>query len=431
MKRFLSILLSVLMVVSVLAILASCNGNTQEGTTVADKTEVTTTAKAQDTTTAKAQDTTTAAQQTTTTQAPETTTAAQQTTTTQAPETTTAAQTTTATETTTAAETTTTVEETTTTVETTSLPVFARFDFGTDTYAEANGLTSHEYLTSILNYDTACLYIDFYDDYWDIYTVSAYDSAAVFTEDFGQKNLRFALIFNDLVTFDFDDNIVIGYGTYTSVPFKSLENIATPNWEGRHQYMRIRIANNTTNNIWSVRFRRDSDGSFFTTCVIGNLYLQGGEPTSSTETRRTCTSANDVYSVFTYDIFLHSGLASGRGHGANRTSGATINLNNWFDYKAYVFEKGDPGGGNISWGRGQSFQSLEFNLFCGLLTYSYSDSEFGETSAEDIAAYKTAVQQACDTRANIVSGMNVKVDYIIFGSTPEQLDTYKSNMERA
>jgi hypothetical protein len=69
------------------------------------------------------------------------------------------------------------------------------------------------------------------------------------TEEFGPKNLRFALIFNDLVTFDFDDNIVIGYGTYSSVPFKSLESIATPTWEGRHQYMRIRLVNDTTNNL--------------------------------------------------------------------------------------------------------------------------------------------------------------------------------------
>ncbi|MCR5457497.1 MAG: hypothetical protein K6F14_05435 [Clostridiales bacterium] len=427
MKRFLSILLSVLMVVSVLAILASCNGNESKTTTTADQTEATTTAKAQETTTAKTDTTTTQATVTTTATVTETTTAA----TTTATEKVTTAEVTTVTEAvTTTAEVTTTTEEVTTTIETTSLPVFARFDFGKKTYAEDNGLTSHDYLVSALSYDTACLYIDFYDDYWDIYTVANYDSSNAFTEAFGQKNLRFALIFNDLVTFDFDDNIVIGYGTYSSVPFKSLENIANPVWEGRHQYMRIRIANNTTNNIWSVRFRRDSDGSYFTTCVMGNLYLQGGEPTSSTDLRRTCT-ASEEWGVYTYDMFLHSGLASGRGHSANRTSGATINLNNWFDYKAYVFEKGDPGGGNISWGKGQSFQSLEFNLFCGLLTYGYADSEFGETPADQIQAYKDAVSQACDTRANIKSGMNVKVDYIIFGSTPEQLDTYKSYLEQA
>ena len=425
MKRFLSILLSVLMVVSVLAILASCNGNTQEQTTTTNAPE--TTAKAQDTTTAKTDTTTTQATVTTTATVTETTTAA----TTTATEKVTTAEVTTVTEAvTTTAEVTTTTEEVTTTIETTSLPVFARFDFGTKTYAEDNGLTSHDYLVEALNYDSACLYIDFYDDYWDIYTVASYDSANPMTEEFGPKNLRFALIFNDLVTFDFDDNIVIGYGTYSSVPFKSLESIATPTWEGRHQYMRIRLVNDTTNNIWSVRFRRDSDSNYFTTCVMGNLYLQGGEPTSSTDLRKTCTATKE-WAVYTYDMFLHSGMASGRGHNANRTGGATLNLNNWFDYKAYVYEKGDPGGSNMLWGRGQSFQALEFNLFCGIFTYGYAASEFKDVAEDVSKAYHDAVANACDTRANIKNGMNVKVDYIIFGSTPEQLDTYKSYLEQA
>lgn len=37
----------------------------------------------------------------------------------------------------------------------------------------------------------------------------------------------------------------------------------------------------------------------------------------------------------------------------------------------------------------------------------------------------------CDSRANIKAGTWVEVDYVIFGSTPDQLDAYKSYAETA
>ena len=419
MKRFLSILLSVLMVVSVLAILASCNGNKQDTTTAAQTTE--TTAKAPETTTAKT-DTTTAAQTTTAT---EKQTTAEVTTVTekQTTEATTVTEVVTTTaEVTTVTEVVTTTAETTTAqpVETTTLPVFARFDFGTKTYAEDEGLTSHDYLMEVLHYDEACLMIYFEEDYWDVWTVAAYDGSNAMTEAFGQKNLRWALIFNDIVTFDFDDEIVIGYGGYNNTPYKSLESIETPTWSGRHQYMQVRLVNNTTNNIWGIRFIKTGDGAYYTTCVMGNLYLQGGEPTSSTDYRRTCTASTE-WATYTYDIFLTSGLASGRGQVAWKSNNA--NCDNWFDYKNYVFEVGNPGGTNVTWSMGKSFTALELNLFGGVYTYG-SDGEQWDTAAEHI-------KEACDTRANIKSGLNVKIDYLIFGCTPEQLDAWHSYLEDA
>ena len=416
MKRFLSILLSVLMVVSVLAILASCSGNKTDTTTAAPETETT-----------AAPETTTAASQTTTTQAPETTTQAPVTTVTEK-QTTTEATTvtevvTTTAEVTTVTEVVTTTAEVTTTakpVETTTLPVFARFDFGTKTRAEDEGLTSHDYLMEALKYDEACLMIYFEEDYWDVWTVSAYDGSNAMTEAFGQKNFRWALIFNDIVTFDFDDEIVIGYGGYNNTPYKSLESIETPTWSGRHQYMQVRLVNNTTNNIWGIRFIKTGDGAYYTTCVMGNLYLQGGEPTSSTDYRRTCTASTE-WATYTYDIFLTSGLASGRGQVAWKSNNA--NCDNWFDYKAYVFEVGNPGGTNVTWSMGKSFTALELNLFGGVYTYG-SDGEQWDTAAEHI-------KEACDTRANIKSGLNIKLDYLIFGCSPEQLDAWHSYLEDA
>jgi hypothetical protein len=419
MKRFLSILLSVLMVVSVLAILASCNGDKTETTTAAQTTETTAATTTEATTTAKTDTTTTQAPVTTTAKETETTTVAPTTTATE--KVTTTAEVTTVTEqVTTTAEVTTTTEEVTTTIETTTLPVFARFDFGTKTYAEDEGLTSHDYLMEILNFEETCITIYFEEDYWDVWTISAYDSSKAITEKFGQKNFSWGLMFNDLVTFDFDDELTIGYGGWNNTPYKPVEEQATPAWSGQYQYMQIRLVNNTTNNIWAVRFRSEAHPSFSTTQVISNLYLQGGEPESSTDYRRTCT-ATEEWATYTYDLFLTSGLSSGRGQVAWKSNNEKCD--NWFDYKAYVFEVGNPGGTNLTWQQHKALVCIEFEVFSGVYMYG-SDGEQWDTAAEHIT-------QACDTRANIKAGMEVKIDYIIFGCTPEQLDAWHSYLEDA
>jgi uncharacterized lipoprotein YehR (DUF1307 family) len=86
---------------------------------------------------------------------------------TQTPEETTTEATTT--EATTTEETTTeeTTTETTTTSETTTTtlyPVFARFDFGTATKAEADGFTKHTYLTEALTYDAEFISVEYTED---------------------------------------------------------------------------------------------------------------------------------------------------------------------------------------------------------------------------------------------------------------------------
>ena len=317
MKRFLSILLSVLMVVSVLAIVASCSGNKTDTTTAAtqvDTTAQTTTAK-QDDTTKQTDVVTTVTEKVTTTA--ETTTEKTTTTAETTTETTkqTTAETTTEETTTTAEETTTTAAATTTAkpVETTTLPVFARFDFGTRTYAEDEGLTSHDYLTEVLIYDDSALMINFEDDCWDIWTVSPYDSESVTFENGSLKNMRFGVVFNDLVTFDFDDDIVHGWGSWERYPYA--EPTEKTAWHGTHQYMQVRMVNDTTNNIWGIRYINTGDGTYYTTEVIGNLYLQGGEPESATDYRRTCEKSKE-WRVYTYDLMMVGGIASGRGWSA-------------------------------------------------------------------------------------------------------------------
>ena len=51
------------------------------------------------------------------------------------------------------------------------------------------------------------------------------------------------------------------------------------------------------------------------------------------------------------------------------------------------------------------------------------------TAGEEITAAKVAARY--DTRGLIKKGNFVKIDYIVFGVSPEQLMEYKSNLERA
>jgi hypothetical protein len=430
MKRFLSILLSVLMVVSVLAIVASCSGNETDTTTAATTAE-TTTAK-QDDTTKQTDVVTTVTEKVTTTA--ETTTEKTTTTAETTTETTkqTTAETTTEETTTTAEETTTTAAATTTAklVETTTLPVFARFDFGTDTYAAAEGLTSHDYLTEVLIYDDSALMINFEKDYWDIWTVSPYDPESVTFENGSLKNMRFGVVFNDLVTFDFDDDIVHGWGSWERYPYSQPTEKSV--WHGTHQYMQVRMVNDTTNNIWGIRYINTGDGTYYTTEVIGNLYLQGGEPESATDYRRTCEKSSE-WRVYTYDLMMVGGIASGRGWSAVSGKDGKIDdgVDNYYDQVQMSIAKGWVGGSNISWQPKKGFTGLEFNFFGGVYTYAYDEGADWDDATKK--AWETAQEHlklACDTRENIVAGMNVKVDYIIFGCSPEQCDEYKSYMEQ-
>ena len=79
----------------------------------------------------------------------------------------------------------------------TTVPLYARFDFGTDTKAEAEGKTSHEYIVSILTYDSSSLTIEFTEDTMVIWATKSYTS--------GMDTGAFAICFDNIVTYDFDE----------------------------------------------------------------------------------------------------------------------------------------------------------------------------------------------------------------------------------
>jgi hypothetical protein len=388
MKRLLSILLVAIMIVSVV-VLASCNNtqSTAEQTTVAPATEApkTTAAPVTETTTAQTTETT-KAPVTETTKAPVTeTTKAPVTETTKAP----------VTETTAAP-----VTETTAnpgyTGQTTTVPVFARFDFGTDTIAEAEGKTSHEYLMSQLAYNTDCLFIEFKEDSWKIWAISNWDeNASMWSPDGGTtNNNKFALAFNNIITYDFDDQLIAGYGGWKNYPY----NVGSVNvtWNGYHQYCKVRLINHSTNNIIGFRFRSTKDGSYFTTTIVGTMYLQG------TVGSKTASAVSTEYKSYIYDVTFCACIASSRPNGAPFGS-----YQEFVDY----CQTGVAPGNNWTWAIGMEIVALEFN-FLGAPSNS-------ETSG------------VADSRANIKSGNWVEVDYIVFGASFEGLEAYKSNLELA
>lgn len=360
MKKFWSLLLVVVMVLAVLAVAAGCGEEKNPETTAQ-----TTTVKATDaTTTTEKATTVVTTEQTTTT---ETTTTTEKVTT---KETTTEKVTTetTTTETTKATE--------PPVVTTTGAPIFARFDFGTKTYAEDNGLTTNEYLMSILAYDESRLQITFKEDSWEIWTKKAGTSA--------DGAVDFALRFDDLVTFDFDDELKTG---------------GAPN----HRYVKMRLIHNTTNNMMGIAFRSTSDGGWYTTTMASNMYIvQDGN-----YAKTSAQAKSEDWIVRIYDMLLCSSFASGK-----YASG--INKNSTFKQQVAAVEAagGSIPGNNWSWGGGKQQQGLRFNFFCGTSTYNSSE-----------------IKDA-DTRANVERGAYVDVDYVVFGSSTDQLATYKSYMEQ-
>ena len=159
--------------------------------------------------------------------------------------------------------------------------------------------------------------------------------------------------------------------------------------------MKIRILNPTDNNIISMEYHQ-SGGVWSTRNIAPYMFLQGGAPTTESETKLTATPSNEWITKI-YDIpFL---AWAGRQMTAG---GATTYIGNVNDAR----ETQSVGGNNWNWQSNVEQSSLRFHL---LGAYGYNDT--------------------CDSRANIQQGDHVEVDYIIFGSTRDQLNAWTSYLE--
>ena len=387
MKRFWSLIIAVVMLFTVFA-LVSCEkdpATTSEATTAATTAAPTTAAP------------TTAAP---TTAAP--TTAAP---TTAEP---TTAEPTTA-EPTTAETTEATTTEATTKATGTTLPLYARFDFGTDSYAVQNGLTAHEYLMGCLTYSDAYLTIDVKEDSWKLWVMSDYVKGETPSE-------AYALKFDSVITYDYefpDEGMFPGWGTWSKYPYTTA-NVGK-SWVGRHQYMKVRLINNTTNNMIGIWWSASNSPGYFTTLRCSNLYLQGTVGSNT-------TTATTEYATYVYDIAFTNALASNRfgwGSGevtlADGTKTAQESWCNTATFETFVDRAKDP----------RNIGLVGANNWCAAAA-EVTGIEFFFFGAQD-----TEGQSNTDCRENAKQGTWVEVDYVVFGSSVEQVEAYKSNLERA
>ena len=411
MKRLLSLFLVVAMLFAALAMVAcgKKEDQTTESTTTNTTASTTTTEKTTETTTTEATTTTTTETTTTTT---ETTTTETETTTTTTVDT----------------ETTTTTSGTTATVTSgTTEGIYARFDFGTKTEAEANNLTSHEYLKSHLSYNASYLWVDYDEDNMIVYATTDYNYSTM--QD--SKN-NFALIYDDIsadYTFEDPQEIHCGFGTWDNYPYTSANVGVEGRWKGFHQYIKIRFVNASANTKIGFWYKSTSMAAYYTTgvaCV----------PVAAGKTGSDYLNNDDNYQVVIYDVINAMNMATG----ANELTP----------------ENGKGPGNNWIWqGTSQFVTGLRFHLM-GMA--AGGNTRGGNTFAKDgtnktddgtgnmIAAdgsgkvttwkaneafTKAKITAALDTRGLIKAGNAIKVDYIVFGSTPEQLLTYKSAAEKA
>ncbi len=404
MKRFLSLFLVVVMLFAALAMVAcgKQEDETTDSTTTATTEATTTTTKETTETT-----TTTATTEATTTTEPTT----EATTTT---ETTTTATTTTAT-------TETTVTEPTTATSGTTEGVFARFDFGTKTEAAANNLTSHEYLTSHLQYNTGYLWVDYDEDNIIIYATQDYNYSTMKSGSWSAWNASlvnaYALCYEDIsadYTFEDPQEIHCGFGTWANYPYSSAMN----NWKGYHQYFKIRFVNASANTKISFQWKGTANmSSWFSTAFVATKVTPG---------KATSAYLNDDanYQIVIADITAAGNLATG---------GNELTADN-----------GKGPGNNWIWGGDSLYVTgIRFHLLgayvagngrngCTFATDgSSSDSGVKVEWKKGDATSSAKVAGALDSRGLIKAGNAVKVDYIVFGSTPEQLLEYKSAAEKA
>ena len=304
----------------------------------------------------------------------------------------------TTTEETTTEETTTEATTTSETTTTTLYPVFARFDFGTKTKAEADGFTTHKYLTEALTYDEKFISVTYTEDtiivkalqsHPEISLTGSNGAESIATDEEGNavySITSYALCFEDIVSYDFEDEM------------KKEKGI-----------MRIRIKNETTNNIIAVRWHKAGQ-SYATTLLASCMYLQGGEPNMNDwingDNKMTCEPSTTFE---TYDYNMNDLAALGR-FGANKH----LNSQSYGLYEYYVYCGGSTSSNNWNWMGNDAITAFQFFVL----------GAYGGSAASGRYYFTYA-----DTRANIVEGATVEIDYIIFGKDTTELNKFQSNIE--
>lgn len=402
MKRLLSLFLVVAMLFVALAMVAcGKKEQTTESTTTVTTASTTTTENTTETTTTEATTTTTTEVTTTTTETTTTTDTSDTETTTTTPAATVAAG--------------------------TSEGIYARFDFGTKTEAESKNLTSHEYLKSHLSYNASYLWVDYDEDNMIVYATTDYDYGTMQSS----KN-NFALIYDDIsadYTFEDPQEIHAGYGSWHNYPYSSAFVGVEGRWSGFHQYIKIRFVNASANTKIGFWYKSTSMAAYYTTscaCI----------PVAAGKTGSDYLNNDANYQVVIYDITNAMNMATGANELTPENGKGPGNNWLWHGTSQFVTGlrfhlMGFAAGGNAR--SGNTFANAGTNKTddgTGNMIAADGSGKVTTWKAGEVFT-KAKITAALDTRGLIKAGNAIKVDYIVFGSTPEQLLTYKSAAEKA
>ena len=287
----------------------------------------------------------------------------------------------------------------------TTLPIFARLDFGTKSFAQDNHMTTHEYIVDVMTYNDEFLTVEFTEDALKLTAKkdgtfqAAGENASTADSQYFLRGTNtcyhmmndFAISFDNLVSYDFAEELRSGYGTWAGFPF-TFDGVGKKDqWRGYHQYMKIRIHNPTENDKIAVQFNNASAYASTQFMVMSIGKQKAG------------------YETYIYDLCYAATYASGKG----------------------VLLPGQAPGNNWTWKQNTNVSGLKFHLLGSTCSYAnaYLNNVFdeGETAA-DYDAYAEYFNRL-DSRALIKAGNTVEIDYIVFGSTPGQLKGYHSYME--
>ncbi len=157
---------------------------------------------------------------------------------------------------------------TTAPVQTTQAAPVVVLDFGKNSDAVKNGLSSYEYIMEHISYDSAVVNVTFTDNSMVLY--SAKNAAA--SDITGNK---FSVYFDNLTDSKYG-TIKSGYGSYVGLPYYVTNDAE---WQGAHQFMSIKIKNNTARAI-AVKFSYKFEGtSSFRTASLSKTVAANTETT--------------------------------------------------------------------------------------------------------------------------------------------------------
>jgi len=256
-------------------------------------------------------------------------------------------------------------------------------------------LTSHKYLVDNLTYDEKFISVDYTADSIVVKAVQDHPEIKYTIDEDGDRvedipkdeagnalysSISYALCFEDLDLYSFNDHL-------------------TKN----EKFMKIRILNNTVNNVIGFSFH-DVNRGHSTTMHASCMYLQGGVPDVEDYKEgnyRLTAEPSTEFKSYIYDINLVMAL-----------SRAGASYNSYAHYIYYLGNGGSTGANNWNWMGQAEVNSLRF-----FVLGCYGNG-----------AYRAYYNYA-DTRANIVKDATVEIDYIAFAAEKAHFSNFTSNIE--